>query len=310
MKKLFRIFLCAAFLLSVSVPVLADTFSSKFGTLHVSPKLNDSMFQKETVRYLDLVGWSALTDAEKITLDENIRLVKFSTGITLASVTCNLSLAGWYGITNSSVDLRPYALISGVQFSVSDGSKAAVLSGTMTAGTGETLSGVELLSNTTYENTTGVTTADGGTLASIAGGQSGNCLEFTSGGVNDRTVQPITTEVGAIYKFSAYHKAGTGGTITTKMILCRDNLDIWRAVPFTFSGSWEIVSNYATARTTGAQFWSTGGIGLTATKTYLSDTSSVQKVLTPDTTGFSALSVADAGINPNSASYTITITKP
>lgn len=59
--------------------------------------------------------------------------------------------------------------------------------------------------------TTGWTVTDG-TLASVAGGQVGNCLQITRTGGNEQYAkQDITTVIGKIYKASLYVKSGTSG---------------------------------------------------------------------------------------------------
>lgn len=65
--------------------------------------------------------------------------------------------------------------------------------------------------NGTFDTDTTSWTATDSTLASIAGGQSNNCLEVAeSGGVNaGKAYQDITTVIGRIYKLSVYFKKGT-----------------------------------------------------------------------------------------------------
>lgn len=77
------------------------------------------------------------------------------------------------------------------------------------------LSVTELVTNGSFDSdTTGWTPANSATLASIAGGVSGNCLEQTNGGASDgRANQTITTQNHKWYQASVYHKnveAGQG----------------------------------------------------------------------------------------------------
>lgn len=73
--------------------------------------------------------------------------------------------------------------------------------------------GVDLVQNGEFETaTTGWTAADC-TLASVAGGQVGNCLEITrTGGGAQQAYQTILTlTVGKLYRVSVYVKSGTSG---------------------------------------------------------------------------------------------------
>lgn len=68
-----------------------------------------------------------------------------------------------------------------------------------------------IASNGTFDSDTTGWTASNATLASVAGGQSGNALEITeTGGVSPgQAYQDITTVIGRVYKLSLYFKAGT-----------------------------------------------------------------------------------------------------
>lgn len=69
----------------------------------------------------------------------------------------------------------------------------------------------DLLTNGNFDTDTTGWTASSATLASVASGQSGNCLEITeTGSVNPgQAYQDITTVVGRTYKMSFYFKQGT-----------------------------------------------------------------------------------------------------
>jgi len=91
-----------------------------------------SGMEAETAAYMSLP-----TPSSSITTANNyIRLVKYSTGVTLASITANVSSAtGYYFITNCSVDLR---WTKGFYINLNDGAAKnwkALVSG---VGTGET----------------------------------------------------------------------------------------------------------------------------------------------------------------------------
>ena len=62
-------------------------------------------------------------------------------------------------------------------------------------------------------DTTGWTAKNDGSLASVAGGVSGNCLEITNGSEpNGRAYQGFATTIGAIYRATYWHKQGTAST--------------------------------------------------------------------------------------------------
>lgn len=73
------------------------------------------------------------------------------------------------------------------------------------------VSGSELLTNGAFTSDTASWSAGGSaTLASVAGGQAGNCLEVTNaGGGTGYAVQAITTIVGQRYRWTLYYKNGT-----------------------------------------------------------------------------------------------------
>ena len=83
---------------------------------------------------------------------------------------------------------------------------------------GNKITGSDLITNGTFSsNTTGWTAEGNTTIASTAGGQSGNCLTITRGTSATQTVKQTYASfvVGKWYKMSAYIKQGTdtGGTM-------------------------------------------------------------------------------------------------
>ena len=69
-----------------------------------------------------------------------------------------------------------------------------------------------LVSNPNFTDDTSDWTAGNATLASVAGGQAGNCLEVTqTGGGSQWAYQDIATEAGKTYLLKAYVKSGTSG---------------------------------------------------------------------------------------------------
>jgi uncharacterized protein (DUF779 family) len=73
-------------------------------------------------------------------------------------------------------------------------------------------SGTELVTNGNFDSNTNGWGSSSGTIAVIAGGQSGNCLELTRvDGDNQTAWTPISLIDGKKYKFSVWIKSGTSG---------------------------------------------------------------------------------------------------
>lgn len=192
-------------------------------------------------------------------------------------------------------------------------------------GTGETL-GDELVVNGGFDSdTTGWTPGNSALLSSVAGGQSGNCLQITENGVDTPyAVQLINTFTGGLFKFnSLFAKGGTATYINFYLI----NTTAWRPFGlnnYVLTGSWvnPIINNYYTS-----DFKFEGGKGNLVIRaaaksgsglTALFDTVSIKQVLTPSATGVTITSSPngstynwasiESGFNYNDASgYTYTI---
>lgn len=256
--------------------------------------------ENETLAYLSLANGGGLTKAQIVAIDSNIRLIKYSTGITLASITAKVSIADKF-ITQSSVDLRPYALIPESQFSLSDGTKSIVYSGAMTAGSGETLDKEVIPNNLFTDNITGWAVASSATIAWVAGE-----LELTITGVGGGFTQTITgLTTGALYKRSTTARSGT----FTAAMSFTDIGGLTAFGPaFTPVATEGTYSQYITTIGTSDVFTIKRLTPLTGTGYY--NSVSEKRVLTPDTTGFSSGTVTDAGVDPNIVSWAVTITKP
>lgn len=73
------------------------------------------------------------------------------------------------------------------------------------------VSGADLVANGGFANTTGLTPTDC-TIASVAGGVAGNCLQVTrTGGTSQLVEQSVTLVAGALYRGEVYVKSGTSG---------------------------------------------------------------------------------------------------
>lgn len=283
------------------IPYQIFAISSPF----VAPALNT-----ETAAYSKL---TTVTNANQKTLDKNISLVKHSTGITLASITCNTSLATWYGLSNPSVDLRPYALIPGVQMVQSDGTKTSTFSGTFTLGTGETY-GSTLLSNGNMETGDPPTgwIGNNSTLSSVAdertGGSGTKSIKVERTGTDSCAYQTIALN-GALIKYDYWRKGD--GTNNGRLILSNalsGTVSLFEDSSYT-TATWENRTGLKTLNS------ATIYVRLATSSTIAAysqfDDANLYQVLTPSLYGFSASSKStEVGFDPKAASYTLTITRP
>ncbi len=153
----------------------------------------------------------------------------------------------------SSIDLSPYAGTDlgstpyYIEVLDTNGKKATGYLGAV--GAGETL-GSETVSNGSFETDPEVEWRKGYThLASISGGQSGNCCEMTGHvGLTATAWQDIATGiVGQLFLLSAYVKSGTDGNVTYQII---NDQTLVMVLNGTTSGSWVQNSVYASVSTT------------------------------------------------------------
>lgn len=245
--------------------------------------LSDFEFETEQYRVLNPTA----TSAQIAAIDANIKAIKYGAGITLSSVTAKMSLVAPRLVTQSSVDLRPYALIPGVQISISDGTKVAVYSG-LTVGTGETYT--EKLLDTSFDDTS-KWLKENGTIT-VSGGQG----FFTNSGSGLSLYQSNIETSKELYVVSVNVASITSGSIRSALnsvsvvqpLVVGDNVGYLTTVN---SGNANIIT-------------------FSANTTAVVNSFSVKKVLTASTTGLDATTLSDAGINANAASFTITITRP
>jgi len=106
----------------------------------------------------------------------------------------------------------------------------------------DTGQGVDLVQNGEFESSTNGWTSINCTLASVAGGQIGNCLEITRTGDTKQSAyntNPLTLTAGKIYKLSAYVKSGTSGDENFRIIIySADPWAIITEISDTSSGAW------------------------------------------------------------------------
>jgi hypothetical protein len=156
-----------------------------------------------------------------------------------------------------------------------------------TAPAGETLSGTELMPNPTFDGGVVGWACVTGTLASIAGGQSNNCLELTRTSGVSQNAQSTSSAmtVGRLNKMGGYVKSGTSGNETYSMYF-NNHINTKNLIlkTGTSSGSWVLVAGYATVEDSGTA--SAGVIKGSATAgTMLFDEFSIQQVTDPPSTG-------------------------
>jgi hypothetical protein len=205
----------------------------------------------------------------------------------------------------------PWGLLLNRKVTVSDGTNTAI--GYVGAvGTGETYDS-SVVVNGGFASDTANWTALDSTLASVAGGQSGNCLEITRvAGTNQGAYQNFTGALtaGALYRVRVYVKSGTSGNegfflsnMTGMTTLYGTSTASWAPATTYYNGS-AVAGNWIIAKQS-----STAG-------TMLFDEASIQRVLTPGPSGCIIVSApggatqsweSDSGLNLNAANFSITI---
>jgi hypothetical protein len=110
--------------------------------------------------------------------------------------------------------------------------------------------GAELVSNGAFTSATTDWTAVDCTIASVAGGQAGNCLEITRTGADIQYAhQTITVVANHTYKVSGYLKSGTSGA-EIGTIYVYEGETILTTAGGTSSGDWTTYSAYFKPSTT------------------------------------------------------------
>ena len=146
--------------------------------------------------------------------------------------------------------------------------------------------GGELLTNPSFDaNTDSWVAGSGCTLASVAGGQSNNCLEITkSNGGGEYARNPTATMViGKTYEVSAYVKSGTSGNEAYALRFYHDGANVIN-LSGTSSGSWVRRYEKFTATTT-AESLIYLVKNTTTAGTMLFDEASVKEITEPNAQG-------------------------
>jgi len=161
-----------------------------------------------------------------------------------------------------------------------------------TVGGGEAL-GDEELSNPSFDGgTSGWLAAVDCTIASVAGGQSNNCLEITRTGGSVQYIRSTdgntTSEKGKLYKISIYAKSGTSGDEAFQASLAPSS---GTAIFATTTGSWVQHSGYSTHNYDGSSYWMNGISKRSPTAgTMLFDEASVKPLTDVPATGLKLVS--------------------
>lgn len=248
--------------------------------------------QPETARYMQI---ARPTQADIVALDQNIKAIKFGSGITLASVTANVSnVTDYYFLSNPSVDLRPY---TGFYATITDtGSKTKkVLLGAV--GTGETL-GDDILIDGNFTTSSKWYGADGWSVNEATGKaeRSGGTMI----GQSIYHVADINYTQGQLYKGAITIDTVASGGISISMSTGSTSFMSYKSIAGTYYG-------YRTSSITSGKATLTAQ---NAATTATCDVFTIKQVLTPPATGTWYTPVSeDSGWNPNSASFTVTITR-
>jgi hypothetical protein len=130
--------------------------------------------------------------------------------------------------------------------------------------------GSNLISNGGFDSTTTGWTAYNADIASVAGGQSGNCLQITvnPAGYGSYSYQVLTCTIGKKYKLQCYVKSGTAGNVAGQVQVAQTAGNT--TVSFTSSASWVLITCVFVATQINPTLW----IGRTSTNsgTILYDT--------------------------------------
>jgi len=122
-----------------------------------------------------------------------------------------VSLADSYAfVFADSLDLSPWAGLSDYELKVLDSAGKFARGRCGAAGGGLSL-GAELVTNPTFDTDTTGWDASDATLASVAGGQSNNCLEVTTTAAYGWARQTINNMLNLLVYFDVYHKDSTAG---------------------------------------------------------------------------------------------------
>jgi hypothetical protein len=285
-------------------------------------------WQSEVFKYLTSSG-ASLTRAQIAAIDANIKAIKYGSGIILASVTGYLSTVNGTALaTGLSVDPRPYVMTPGWKIAFADSAGKIAYGYGKAAGTGETY--LETVVN--GDNEAAVMTVTTAVRDAISqsneqaqtGAYSAKHVCSADADATHYTRHQVAALDGTLYRHVSatylpsgqalntigfgWDHAGATGQIVTQS---------------TTTNAWVNRSSYKTALGGTALYAIQGVIpefaGNINSQYFYTDNTDLEKVLTPSETGLTLTSTAggatfnwasiEAGFNPNSASFTVTITR-
>lgn len=212
-------------------------------------------------------------------VDESVSLDDESSGAIALSIVDGAAFA--MPGDGSGADLSTYADGAHV-LQVVDGAGKIAWARLGAAGTGETL-GSELLANPSFDGGTNSWSAEAGaTLSSIAGGQSGNCLQITcDGSDNPLGYSAVSVFAGGLYRFGSYVKEGTEATYRIYMT----GGDTSNYIQGEADGTWAYHQRFFVPSNPSYNLVLRQLASAGAGTTLLYDEASVKQVLTPPATG-------------------------
>jgi len=236
------------------------------------------------------------TPAQIAAIDLNIKLIKYGSGITLASVTTNISAVDLTAfLSNPSTDLRPYCG-NGWKATITDASAKSNVAILGAVGTGETL-GDELITNVADREFTSDT---GFWIKSATTSIGSNVLYLNSPSAEWGAYSEILT-IHALYSSSVNVVSFTSGYIIVQT---------GNAISESYISTGTKVNKKTCISNT--RFGIAGRV-----QNGIMDDFSVKQVITPSALGCTLLNAAgaqsfiskDAAFSYSAASYTITITR-
>ena len=189
----------------------------------------------------------------------------------------------------ATINLAQYATGTPISICSVTNSAECITGYIKAAGTGETLDS-ELLGNTTYQNTTGVDCYNCSS-ASVAGGQTDNCLQITTTSGYGSPSQQFSGTIGVLIKATIYVKKVTATEIDFGIQLGGGDYHVLKRKSGLGTGDWVQDTLYVLLDTTSSYgHWQQ--LGNTLGYVALFDTSSVKKVLSPSTSGVTITSTS------------------
>jgi hypothetical protein len=271
--------------------------------------------ERETKLYLSLPGVSK-TGAEVEEINNYIRLIKYSSGITLASLTAKFSLVSPYLVTQVSSDIRWLSFLSGIVATWNDGTNPySMIPGTV--GTGAETYGSQIITGASA-------------VSDPNGNEANGTTEFSASGT---TSTFESTGSGSPYAGS-YHFHIVGSTLPYAGFYKYCGEYPGKLMAFSFAGkkvtganAAAVIQNAATTVTYASKLLTTSYIASVLYATGVSgqnfnigmnvgnstgelygDNISLKQVLTPYI-GFNFSAGSGASFNPNAASFSLTVAR-